>query len=76
MGSSIRVINANGTVTCETDDTGGIADGAVTTAKIANLAVTNAKIANDAVTNVKIANDAVGSSELAPNSDSLVTRPV
>lgn len=45
---------------------GGLADGAVTTAKLANGAVTTDKIADGAVTTSKIANGAVTADKLAP----------
>jgi len=44
---------------------GGIADGAVTTAKLADAAVTSVQMADNAVTNAKLADNAVTSSELS-----------
>lgn len=77
-GSSIRVINSDGTVTCETDDnaggditgvtagsglTGGGASGSVTL-NIGTGAVTSAHIADGNVTSTDIANNSVTSIDM------------
>ena len=64
-GSSIRVIAADGTVTCQTDNGGGVADGAVNTAKLAD----------DAVTAVKTKDEPGGAQVVLQNSISITGSP-
>jgi hypothetical protein len=73
-GSSIRVVNPNGTVTCETDDVGTYtvspAGGLTLTGTqfaVANLGVTSGMLANSSVVSGKVAFNAVGLNEIAPD---------
>ena len=73
-GSSVRVVNADGTVVCETDDnttytaapTGGLTLNGTQLA-VANLGITSAMLAAGAVTAGKIAPSSVGIGEIGTN---------
>jgi len=73
-GASIRSIAADGTVTCESDDTGATyAAGAGldltgTTFSIPDGAINSARLANDAVGNAAMQNNAIGSAEIIDGS--------